>query len=96
MLYGVSLNVAPDWLPAGDVANITLTVLWFVAVTNAVQFLDGMDGLAAGLGVIAGVFFSMTALQTDQRHLTLSGGCGGVLHRLHPGRAGGDGRMGAK
>ena len=77
MLYGVSLNLAPDWLPAGDVANITLTVLWFVAVTNAVQFLDGMDGLAAGLGVIAGVFFSMTALQTDQRHLTLSGGMRG-------------------
>ena len=44
--------------------NILLTLLWFLTVTNAVQFLDGMDGLAAGLGVIAGLFFSVTALQS--------------------------------
>ena len=77
----------------GDVANITLTMLWFVAVTNAFQFLDGMDGLAAGLGVIAGVFFSMTALQTDQRHLmylaaALVGACLGFLpFNFRPGGA---------
>jgi len=49
--------------------NVLLTILWFVTVTNAIQFLDGMDGLAAGLGAIAGVFFSIAALQTDQRYL---------------------------
>ncbi|HSF07303.1 MAG TPA: MraY family glycosyltransferase [Methylomirabilota bacterium] len=84
MLYGVSLNIAPTWLPAAELINITLTILWFLTVTNAVQFLDGMDGLAAGLGVIAGVFFSMTALQTDQRYLMylaagLVGACLGFL-----------------
>ncbi|MGH7311878.1 MAG: MraY family glycosyltransferase [Candidatus Rokuibacteriota bacterium] len=84
MLYGVSLNIAPAWLPAADTINIALTVLWFLTVTNAVQFLDGMDGLAAGLGVIAGVFFSMTALQTNQRYLmylaaALVGACLGFL-----------------
>jgi UDP-GlcNAc:undecaprenyl-phosphate/decaprenyl-phosphate GlcNAc-1-phosphate transferase len=84
MLYGVGLNVAPTWLPAAALVNIVLTVLWFLTVTNAVQFLDGMDGLAAGLGVIAGVFFSMTALQTNQRYLmylsaALVGACLGFL-----------------
>lgn len=84
MLYGVGLNVAPTWLPAAALVNIVLTVLWFLTVTNAVQFLDGMDGLAAGLGVIAGLFFSMTALQTNQRYLmylsaALVGACLGFL-----------------
>jgi UDP-GlcNAc:undecaprenyl-phosphate GlcNAc-1-phosphate transferase len=50
-------------------ANALLTVLWFVSITNAVQFLDGMDGLAAGLGVFASFFFGMVALQTDQFYL---------------------------
>src|SRR5262249_33939546 len=64
--YGVVLNVTPVWVPGSVWLNVALTILWFVTVTNAVQFLDGMDGLAAGLGVIAGIFFSIAALQTDQ------------------------------
>ena len=34
-----------------------LTVLWIVALTNAVNFLDNMDGLTAGLSAIAAAFF---------------------------------------
>ena len=62
-------------------------------MTNAVQFLDGMDGLAAGLGAIAGVFFSITAIQTGQRFLTvlsaaLVGACLGFLpYNFRPGGA---------
>ena len=73
--------------------NVLLTILWFVTVTNAVQFLDGMDGLAGGLGVIAGVFFSIAALQTEQRYLmylsaALVGACLGFLpYNFRPGRA---------
>ena len=63
---------------------MVLTLLWFLTVTNAVQFLDGMDGLAAGLGVIAGLFFSIAPLQTSQRYLfilaaPLVGACLGFL-----------------
>jgi len=91
--YGVVLNVAPTWVPAFVWVNVLLTILWFVTVTNAVQFLDGMDGLAAGLGVIAGVFFSIAALQTDQRYLmylsaALVGACLGFMpYNFRPGRA---------
>src|SRR4030095_14197940 len=60
--YGVMLNVTPTWVSGFVWINVLLTILWFVTVTNAVQFLDGMDGLAAGLGVIVGVFFSIAAL----------------------------------
>ena len=84
MLYGVVLSVVPSWWLGADVLNIALTLLWFLTVTNAVQFLDGMDGLAAGLGVIAGLFFSISALQTNQRYLmflagALVGACLGFL-----------------
>ncbi len=38
-----------------------LTLFWVVALTNAVNFLDNMDGLAAGLSAIAGGFFTLIA-----------------------------------
>ena len=93
MWWGVVLNVAPNWLPGFLGLNMLLTLLWFVIVTNAVQFLDGMDGLAAGLGVIAAVFFSLAAIQTGQRFLTflsaaLLGACLGFLpYNFRPGGA---------
>ena len=84
MVYGVILSVVPHWLPGAPALNVALTLLWFLTVTNAVQFLDGMDGLAAGLGVIAGLFFSISALQTSQPYLfilaaPLVGACLGFL-----------------
>ena len=84
LTFGVTLDVLPYWLPAAVWLNALLTVLWFLTVTNAIQFLDGMDGLAAGLGIITGVFFSITALQSNQRYLmflsaALVGACLGFL-----------------
>jgi UDP-GlcNAc:undecaprenyl-phosphate GlcNAc-1-phosphate transferase len=93
MSWGVTLNVAPNWMPGFVWLNLALTLLWFITVTNAMQFLDGMDGLAAGLGAIAGVFFSITAIQTGQRFLTflsaaLVGACLGFLpYNFRPGGA---------
>src|SRR5881296_3177332 len=91
--YGVILNTVPNWIPGFLWLNVLLTVLWFLTVTNAIQFLDGMDGLAAGLGVIAGIFFSIVSLQTGQRYLmflsaALVGACLGFLpYNFRPGGA---------
>ena len=41
--------------------DIPLTIFWVVALTNAVNFLDNMDGLAAGLSAIAAGFFTLIA-----------------------------------
>ena len=38
-----------------------LTILWVLTITNAVNFLDNMDGLAAGLSAIAAGFFTLIA-----------------------------------
>lgn len=92
VLYSVLLNVVPRDVPGFVWLNVLLTVLWFVTVTNAVQFLDGMDGLAGGLGVVAALFFSITALQTGQKYLmylsvALLGACLGFLpYNFRPGR----------
>ena len=91
--YGVTLSIVPLPWPGADWLNVVLTVLWFLTVTNAVQFLDGMDGLAAGLGAIASFFISLTALQTDQAYLmflsaALLGACLGFLpYNFRPGGA---------
>lgn len=39
-----------------------LTALWLVAVMNAINFIDGLDGLAAGVSAIAGATFVAIAM----------------------------------
>ena len=93
MAYGVTLSVAPHGVPGAAAINVVLTLLWFLTVTNALQFLDGMDGLAASLGAVAALFFSLAALQTGQRYLMflaapLVGACLGFLpYNFRPGRS---------
>ncbi|HYE90191.1 MAG TPA: MraY family glycosyltransferase, partial [Terriglobales bacterium] len=49
--FGAVLTIVPQGVPGAAAMNVALTALWLLTVTNAVQFLDGMDGLAAGIGV---------------------------------------------
>ncbi|TFE03978.1 glycosyltransferase family 4 protein [Jeotgalibacillus salarius] len=44
------------------VFSIPMTVLWIVAITNAVNLIDGLDGLAAGVSTIALGTISLMAL----------------------------------
>jgi UDP-GlcNAc:undecaprenyl-phosphate GlcNAc-1-phosphate transferase len=79
-----------DTLPAW--AGIPLTVLWIVAIMNMVNFLDGMDGLAAGVSAIAGLTFAVIALslgKPDAAVLSAAvfGACLGFLrHNFYPAR----------
>ncbi len=41
-------------------ANLFLSILWVVGITNAFNLLDNMDGLAAGVALIAGTFLLLT------------------------------------
>jgi len=55
---GVMLHIIfiPWW------ARVALTVLWLVGMSNAFNLSDIMDGLASGLGVIAGTYLLVVAL----------------------------------
>lgn len=68
------------------------TVLWIVAVVNGINMVDGMDGLAAGLGLIASVsLFSIAMLGGKlTTAVILAALCGALLgflwHNFHPAR----------
>ena len=66
--WGIVLTVFPEGL-LGDTANIILTIIWLVGITNAFNFMDGMDGLASGLAVLIAFFLGFLAFQTNQVEL---------------------------
>lgn len=49
-----------------DVLDIPITLIWIVALTNATNFLDNMDGLTAGLSAIASGWFLLIAIFQGQ------------------------------
>jgi UDP-GlcNAc:undecaprenyl-phosphate GlcNAc-1-phosphate transferase len=69
-----------------------VTVLWVVGLTNAFNFLDNMDGLAAGVGLIASLLFVGAQLAAGGLFvpavlLGLVGALAGFLaHNRHPAR----------
>lgn len=46
--------------------SVLLTILWLVVVTNAINFMDNMDGLAGGVSCIAASLFLAAALINEQ------------------------------
>ncbi len=69
-----------------------ITVVWIIGITNAFNLLDNMDGLSAGVAVIASmIFFVITAFQgqvfTATILLVLAGSIFGFLrYNMHPAR----------
>jgi UDP-GlcNAc:undecaprenyl-phosphate GlcNAc-1-phosphate transferase len=84
LFYGAS------WAP---LVNIPLTVLWIVGLTNAMNFFDGIDGLASGISIIAAFFLGIIAFKTNQPALgwfavALVGACAGFMpHNFRIGKS---------
>ena len=68
---GVRFSFLPNssW---GDAGEIILTLVWVIGITNALNYLDGIDGLAAGIACIIALFFSIICYQTNQIALALA------------------------
>jgi UDP-GlcNAc:undecaprenyl-phosphate GlcNAc-1-phosphate transferase len=85
MSGGIVLRVLPaDLGVIATIGNALLTIFWIVGITNAMNFFDGMDGLAAGLGAFISFFLGVVAFQTAQPFLgwiavAMLGGCLGFL-----------------
>ena len=80
---GIVLNLFPDamW---GYWLNVLFTILWIIGITNAMNFIDGMDGLASGIAAIMAMFMGMVAFQTGQPFMgwiavAMMGSCLGFL-----------------
>lgn len=68
----------------GDLIEILFTTIWLIGLTNAINFLDGIDGLATSLVFIATMAFGVVAVQTAQPFFlllcsALGGACLGFL-----------------
>ncbi len=50
----------------GPFVSVVLSILWIVAITNAFNFLDNMDGLSAGVAAVATTAFLITTLSIHQ------------------------------
>ena len=58
-----------------DLLNDSITILWLVGITNAVNLLDNMDGLAGGISLIASIFLTITFFlngQTAEATITMA------------------------
>ena len=85
--FGIRIKVIniPDLFSLDfGVFSWPFTILWIVGVTNAVNFIDGLDGLAAGICAIAcgtiaalAIYFEQTVLCVMM--LALAGGLTGFL-----------------
>jgi len=68
--FGVHVEFAPDvWW--GDLAEYAVTALWVIGITNAFNFLDGINGLAASLAVSVCLLMGLLAWNTGQGFMLL-------------------------
>ncbi len=80
---GVRISFLPVGL-IGSTGEVIITVIWLVGLINAFNYLDGMDGLAAGSAAVNGFLFALILNWTGQFELSslalmLSGACLGFL-----------------
>ena len=59
--YGLSLPWTRSVL-----ANMALAIFWVIGITNAINLLDNMDGLASGIAIIAAGFLALSFVNTGQ------------------------------
>ena len=82
--FGESMQPVAEWLA------IPLTILWIVGCTNAINLIDGLDGLAAGVsGIAIATVLVMAVITGSEPVMLLSapllGGIVGFLrHNFHP------------
>jgi len=95
--HGVQIDVLTNPNPFGMSEYINLgywsipvTIFWIVGVTNAVNLIDGLDGLAVGVSTIASIALFCVAVYTGEITMTILvvcviGACLGFLpFNSHP------------
>ena len=60
----IEISSLPEWVDIG------LTIVWMVGMINALNLLDIMDGLSAGVGVISASFLCIVAILNGDQMIT--------------------------
>ena len=93
--YGVVIHVisnptASDAVLLMGYLAVPVTILWIVGCTNAVNLIDGLDGLACGVSVISSITMLVVALMVAEGNVAiilaaLTGACIGFLpYNMNP------------
>ncbi|BAY13165.1 MraY family glycosyltransferase [Calothrix sp. NIES-2098] len=89
---GIRIEIAFG-TPIDYILSISLTVFWVVGITNAINLMDGMDGLAGGVSFITAMSLLAVSAQISYRAaatlvLAALGGAalGFLRHNFHPSR----------
>ncbi|MFW6409410.1 MAG: glycosyltransferase family 4 protein [Halanaerobiales bacterium] len=92
ILYGVQIEFITN--PMGGLLylgywSVPITILWVVSITNTLNLIDGLDGLATGITVIAVFTLFFVSLQEGQPNsailaLSLAGAAFGFLKYNFP------------
>ncbi len=97
VLHGIEIHVftnpilfqESEWLVL-DWLSLPITLLWIVLVTNSVNLIDGLDGLAVGVSAIGSVTMLVIALLVSEGNVAvvmaaLAGACIGFMpYNLNP------------
>lgn len=69
----IAFGIRTQIVYIGDILNIIITLVWVIGITNAINHLDVMDGLAGGATIIVAVsFFIIAFLNADTKTMILS------------------------
>ncbi len=96
-IVGFGISIRFIGLPGGVITlaplvSVVLTLLWFVSLQNTINFLDGVDGLAAGVVAIVAATLLLAAINRNETGIVilagaLIGACiGFLLFNWHPAR----------
>jgi UDP-GlcNAc:undecaprenyl-phosphate GlcNAc-1-phosphate transferase len=69
VLFGIQVHITRIiWL------DLAVTYLWLVGISNALNFVDSMDGLAVGLAGITSAYFMLVTVDAAQPELAILAG----------------------
>jgi UDP-GlcNAc:undecaprenyl-phosphate/decaprenyl-phosphate GlcNAc-1-phosphate transferase len=88
VIFGFQIN----WFESMT-ANLMISIFWIVGITNAFNLLDNMDGLSAGIALLAGIFLFLSQVFSGFQNIfpaalflsAFLGSLGGFLiYNFHP------------
>lgn len=77
-VLNLRLPVLDALILSQDLAFV-VTVLWLVAIANAINLIDGLDGLAAGIVAIAGLTFFVYSIKLTDEEVLLPNNIGPLI-----------------
>ncbi|GAB4029495.1 MAG: MraY family glycosyltransferase [Elusimicrobiota bacterium] len=82
--FGLKITFTSGHGLLGETVSFAVTTVWLVGILNAFNFMDGIDGLAASMGLVCSMCFLVIGVNTGQFRVAvlsaaIAGACAGFL-----------------